>query len=204
MQQARVVADFVDRLLAVDSSAHVIFLGDFNDFQFSPTLTTLRRDLVNLTDQLPPSERYSYNFEGNSQALDHILISPALARGADYDIVHVSSEFAGAASDHDPVVAKLQMLAVEEEPSIVAFPNPFRGSTRIAYTLATPASVSVTVYDVAGRPVRTVKAQHEPSGDHDAMWDGLNDRRRPAPAGVYFIRVLASGVAETARVVRIP
>lgn len=203
-QQARVVADFVDRLLAVDNSAQVVVLGDFNDFQFSQAMTTLRGDLSNLTDLLPPSERYTYNFEGNSQALDHILISPALARGADYDIVHVSSEFAGAASDHDPVVARLQIMSAEEEPAIVAFPNPFRAATRIAYKLERAASVSVVVYDVAGRPVRKVHERHEPSGDHDVMWDGLNDRRRPAPAGVYFVRVLASGVAETARVVRIP
>ncbi len=204
IQQASVTAAFVDRLLALDRSAAVVVLGDFNDFQFSPTLTRLRRDLVNLTDLLPPSERYSYNFEGNSQALDHILVSAALARGAGYDIVHVSSEFTGAASDHDPVVARLQIVSVEEEPAIVAFPNPFRAATRIAYKLERAASVSVVVYDVAGRPVRKVQERHEPSGDHDVMWDGLNDRRRPAPAGVYFVRVLASGVAETARVVRIP
>ena len=204
VQQARVVADFVDGLLAIDGSAAVMVLGDLNDFQFAPTLETLERHLVNLTDRLPASERYTYNFEGNSQALDHILVSSELARGAQYDAVHVSSEFAGAASDHDPVVAQLQMVAIEEEPTILAFPNPFRGSTRIAYTLETAASVSVTVYDVTGRPVRTVKAQHEPSGDHDATWDGLNDRRHPAPAGVYFVRVLASGVSETTRVVRIP
>ena len=204
IQQASVTAAFVDRLLALDSSAAVVVLGDFNDFQFSQALTTLCSDLTNLTDLLPPSERYTYNFEGNSQALDHMLISPALARGADYDIVHVSSEFAGAASDHDPVVARLQIMPVEEEPAIVAFPNPFRAATRIAYKLERAASVSVVVYDVAGRPVRKVHERHEASGDHDVMWDGLNDRRRPAPAGVYFIRVLASGAAETARVVRIP
>jgi predicted extracellular nuclease len=52
-------------------------------------------------------------FEGNSQVLDHILISRALAnspgrrRGYEYDIVHTNSEFADQASDHEPQVVRL-------------------------------------------------------------------------------------------------
>ena len=43
---------------------------------------------------LPPNERYSYVFDGNSQALDHILVSPALLLPLpEYDSVHVNSEF---------------------------------------------------------------------------------------------------------------
>jgi predicted extracellular nuclease len=51
------------------------------------------------------AERYSYVYEGNSQVLDHILVSPALRR-ADYDVVHVNAEFAQQASDHDPQIVR--------------------------------------------------------------------------------------------------
>lgn len=47
-------------------------------------------------------------FEGNSQPLDHILVSRALERGAVYDSVHVISEFVDQLSDHDPQVARLR------------------------------------------------------------------------------------------------
>ena len=54
-------------------------MGDFNDFDFSETLRIVRSGgLVNLMDTLPASERYSYVFDGNSQVLDQILVSPRL------------------------------------------------------------------------------------------------------------------------------
>ena len=204
-QQAQTVADFVASVLALDRSARVVVLGDFNDFQFSPALTVMSRDLTNLTDLLPAPERYTYNFEGNSQALDHILVSAALARDAQYDAVHVSSEFVDAASDHDPVVARLSFVPeADDEPAVVAYPNPFRSITRVAFTVERAGPVAVAVFDVAGRLVRRLEERHEPPGEYDVTWDGLTERDRPAPAGVYFIRVLAAGVVESARVVRIP
>ncbi|MGL4603075.1 MAG: hypothetical protein ACRCU9_02925, partial [Iodobacter sp.] len=52
---------------------------------------------------------YTYVFEGNSQVLDHILVSPVLAGRAEYDVVHVNSEFADQASDHEPEVVRLTL-----------------------------------------------------------------------------------------------
>jgi uncharacterized protein len=50
-------------------------------------------------------------FDGNSQSLDHILISwPLLLALSAYDIVHVNAEFADQVSDHDPQVVRLTLL----------------------------------------------------------------------------------------------
>src|SRR5262249_11331159 len=62
--------------------------------------------LNDLVETLPPEERYTYVFEGNSQVLDHILASNGLMPGVEYDVVHVNSEFAVQASDHEPEVAR--------------------------------------------------------------------------------------------------
>ena len=60
--------------------------------------------LHDLIDTLPLNERYSYVFEGNSQALDHILVSgPLFAQPLAYDIVHVNAEFADQAVRPRPV-----------------------------------------------------------------------------------------------------
>jgi predicted extracellular nuclease len=108
-RQARAVRDFVRSLLRADGRARVAVLGDFNDFDFSRTLAIVRgAGLVNLIGRLPLAQRYSYVFEGNSQVLDQILVSRALAPGAAYDSVHVNAEFADQASDHDPQVARLR------------------------------------------------------------------------------------------------
>jgi hypothetical protein len=112
-QQATVVAGFVEDLLAADPDADVIVMGDLNDFEFSETLDILEGGgLVNLMETLPPWERYSYVFDGNSQTLDQILVTETLMQSRpDYDSVHVNAEFHDQASDHDPQVARLKVQA---------------------------------------------------------------------------------------------
>ncbi len=108
VQQATVVKDYVQGLLATDPEAKVLVLGDLNDFEFSTPLTILESaGLTSLIETLPANQRYTYNFEGNAQALDHIMASSSLSsllRG--YDVVHINSEFGTQVSDHDPVVAQ--------------------------------------------------------------------------------------------------
>ncbi len=125
-EQAQAVNNFVDDTLANDADANIVVLGDFNEFEFVSSLdilagTTVSTNggqdtaagdgtvLTNLTNNIPEDERYSFNFQGNSQQLDHILVSDSLVENAEVDIVHVNSEFAATssrASDHDPVVAR--------------------------------------------------------------------------------------------------
>ena len=132
-EQAQVVRTFVDQLMAADDDARVVVLGDLNDFEFSQTADILvgsgRTALLDLPRTLAPQERYTYVYEGNSQVLDHILLSPELAgseshggghaygydlgehRGHrarfDYDVVHTNSEFHDQDSDHEPQVVRL-------------------------------------------------------------------------------------------------
>ena len=110
--QAQVVNDFVDRILAAGAQANVIVLGDINDFEFSDTVEILEGGVLTaLMKTLPQAERYSYDFEGNSQVLDQILVSDNLVQNfaIDYDPVHVNAEFADQVSDHDPQVARLDL-----------------------------------------------------------------------------------------------
>ncbi|MFI9381087.1 lamin tail domain-containing protein [Kutzneria sp. NPDC052558] len=108
-QQTAALRAFVDQILAVNKKANIVIPGDFNDMQFSPTVATLTaggtlRDLVN---ELPADQRYSYVYQGNSEVLDHLLVSTA-PRGVEYDVVHVNAEFADQASDHDPQVVRFR------------------------------------------------------------------------------------------------
>lgn len=108
--QAVQIAAWVDGIVDADADANVVVAGDFNDFDFAQPLQIVGASgggLVNLLATLPVRERYTYIFEGNSQALDHVLVSRRLAASAELDIVHVNAEFAERASDHDPVLVRL-------------------------------------------------------------------------------------------------
>ncbi|PWU47282.1 nuclease [Micromonospora globispora] len=109
-QQATIVNSFVDSIRAVDPNAAIVVLGDINDYDFSRTADLLvgSGELVDLPRTLPVAERYTYVYEGNSQVLDHILLSSWLAaQPYVYDVVHVNSEFPTQVSDHEPQVVRL-------------------------------------------------------------------------------------------------
>ncbi len=112
LQQAQVEAAFVSQLLAADPLANIVVLGDLNDFEFSAPVGLLKAAGLNaLIETLPQEERYSYVFEGNSQTLDHIMVSGNLFsnRPFGYDVVHINAEFAAQISDHDPQIVRLTL-----------------------------------------------------------------------------------------------
>jgi predicted extracellular nuclease len=110
--QATLVRGFTDQVLAIDPNASVVILGDINDYDFSQTANILvgsgSTALTDLPRTLPVAERYTYDFQGNSEVLDHILLSGALVSGGyAYDVVHTNSEYPDQASDHEPQVTRL-------------------------------------------------------------------------------------------------
>jgi hypothetical protein len=68
-------------------------------------------------------------------------------------------------------------------------PNPFRGTTTIAYSIPAATRAVVRIYDVAGRSVRTLFSGELAAGPGSVTWDGTDDRRHPVPAGVYWSRI---------------
>ncbi len=78
-------------------------------------------------------------------------------------------------------------------------PNPFNSTTAITYDLHSPASVSLSIYDVSGRLVYTLKyGVQEETGGHTVSWHGRTTLGRDAPSGSYFCR-LKAGTYETTR-----
>ncbi|MCY4603772.1 MAG: endonuclease/exonuclease/phosphatase family protein, partial [Gemmatimonadetes bacterium] len=120
LAQAAFVHDLVADLLAADPNANIVVLGDLNESSFSlapvqpplgdvlQTLAGTPPILFNLGDAVDGDSAYSYNFQGISQQLDHLLVSAALlALQPEFDYVHVNTEFPNQASDHDPILARL-------------------------------------------------------------------------------------------------
>jgi predicted extracellular nuclease len=107
--QGSLVNSFVKQIFAVQANARVVVLGDINDYEFSATMSALLSGtgMTDLIGTLPAGERYSYVYDGNSQVLDHIVTSSSFTSPG-YDVVHVNSEFANRASDHDPQVVRLK------------------------------------------------------------------------------------------------
>ena len=128
--QAQVVRDRVESILDADPDALVLVTGDLNDFPFSEPgegadnpVAILEGvgggpQLTNLISLEKAAERFSFVFDGNSQVIDHTLVSPALLdRVVGADFLHFDASFPASvaddpattirAADHDPLEARL-------------------------------------------------------------------------------------------------
>lgn len=117
---ANIVYDFIEDIKTKNPDANVVSLGDFNDYQFSESLKIHEGSLMtNMINKVETQDRYTYVYQGNSQVLDHILVSNNLADQTNVDILHINADFtemAGRASDHDPVLVQVDLTDENEKP----------------------------------------------------------------------------------------
>jgi hypothetical protein len=66
------------------------------------------------------------------------------------------------------------------------YPNPFNPSTEISYALPKDATVSLKIYNVSGRLVKTLLSEHQTAGHYRIVWDGSTNAGTKAASGVYF------------------
>lgn len=121
---AQIVYNFVEDIKTKNSKANIVSLGDFNDYQFTDALKIHEGQfMTNMINKVDPADRYTYLFQGNSQVLDHILVSNNLVDNTEVDILHINADFtdmAGRASDHDPVMVQIDLHAGDVEETLKA------------------------------------------------------------------------------------
>lgn len=156
MKIARVLNGFVKQIHAADPKANVVVLGDLNDFPFSNPVKALTDGaLTNMVEKLSPGRQYTYVYQGNSQVLDQILVSPHLEKSTKVDIVHINAGFTegeGRVSDHDPVLVQIHLqdqgehetTAQEVADGITGLAQPAAGATRLRLP-EVPAGFTVAI-----------------------------------------------------------
>ena len=130
----------------------------------------------------------------NENAADFSLqaTSPAIDKGVD-----VGLSFAGAAPDLGAF--EFGLTTGVENPGIQPeqfslhqnYPNPFNPETTIVYNLISAAKITIEVYDILGRKVRTLVNEAKETGAYTVSWNGKNDLGRSVASGVYFYKLEA-------------
>lgn len=107
---AKIIHGFVQEILSKDENKNIVVLGDFNEFYAANPMKVLKGNiLTNLIETLPFNKRYSYNFQGNAQATDHILISKNLKNhNPEIEILPINTDYMGQYSDHNPVISRYE------------------------------------------------------------------------------------------------
>ncbi len=73
------------------------------------------------------------------------------------------------------------------------YPNPANSGVQVCYRLDTRSPVTITVYNVLGKRVRTLAEQVQEAGEHRVYWDGVSDKSFPVSTGVYFVSLSMDG-----------
>jgi len=95
-------------------------------------------------------------------------------------------------------VPKSEDVISEEFRLFPAFPNPFNSTTTITYALPALSPVSLKLYDLSGREVRTLVEGNQRSGIHHVVLNASN-----MPSGLYFVRLEAKDCVFAKRIMLI-
>ena len=101
--------------------------------------------------------------------------------------------------DEDARAAQTGRLA-SDKGSVRVSPNPSRDGTRLEYATRSDAKVTLGVYDLAGRQVRSLVNGFQPAGDYSVRWDGRDASGARVKPGVYFVRGSIGSTAIGSRV----
>ena len=111
-------------------------------------------------------------------------------------------------SEYSEVISvTLQWLDVDGEqlPTVYAlhqnYPNPFNPTTQIKYDLPEDAMVSITIYDIMGRSIRSLVKSQQTAGYRSIQWNATNNLGEPVSAGMYIYTIQAGEFSQTRKMI---
>jgi hypothetical protein len=104
------------------------------------------------------------------------------------------SHLAGRNAANQPVPVNGQVppgtnAAVTATDLLPVIPNPSRGTAYIEYTLSVPTAVTLDVYSVDGRRVKSLAFGNQDVGRYHLVWNGTDEHGSPVRSGLYFVRL---------------
>ena len=81
------------------------------------------------------------------------------------------------------------------------YPNPFNPITTLRYDLPENSLVTITIYDMPGRQVKTLINQTQDAGYKSVIWNATNNYGKPVSAGIYLYQIQAGEYISTKKMV---
>ncbi len=137
--------------------------------------------------------------------------SPEIAKGTGNQMLVVYSGWTDSINGHPVNTMRiwgkfLQFTGIEEKhnPDLMKlsiYPNPFTTFTTIRYSISTRGGVSMKIYDLSGRVVKTLVNGEQEQGYYTIRWDGTDNRGERLSSGIYFIKFNAGKLNQTKKVI---
>jgi hypothetical protein len=82
-----------------------------------------------------------------------------------------------------------------------AYPNPFSQTANLSFSVKTPQQLAVSIYNTKGQLVRSIGSEQYTAGEHNLVWNGLDERGNQAANGVYYFKVNTGNSSAVKKVV---
>jgi hypothetical protein len=165
-------ANWLPLLDGYDSREYASWESAYNS-SGAGTSALLEHRVINLLDTFSPSDHVLVRFR---------LYADGFVNGWGWVIENLTIQLGPTAAD--PIASP--RFALEQN-----HPNPFNPKTTIQYQLPHSGDVSLHVYDVRGRLVRTLVEGFQPAGRLAVDWDGTDARGARVASGTYVYRLQA-------------
>ena len=97
--------------------------------------------------------------------------------------------------------AKIETILPERFTLYQNYPNPFNPVTALRYDLPKNSLVTIIIYDMLGREVKTLINRTKDAGHRSVIWDATNDYGKPVSAGIYLYQIQAGEYISTKKMV---
>ncbi len=180
-----------------NSRTHAVMRAQVQDGYFAAATADLAyRSVVRVGDTLAVTVSHASG-EIASETFRFTVTSDSLANA----VLHVTLD--GIGTRYLSLLAGLIPLPKQSQ-LLQNYPNPFNPETWIPYHLSEAGPVSLSIYDTAGRLVRTLSLGYQAAGFYHgharaAYWDGRNALGEPVASGVYFYQLVTSSFHQTRR-----
>jgi hypothetical protein len=81
------------------------------------------------------------------------------------------------------------------------YPNPFNPATNLSYQLAKDDFVTIVIYDIKGKKIKTLVEGYQTSGEYQIHWEGTKDDQSKAASGIYFFRMISGNYNSTRKAI---
>ena len=146
----------------------------------------------------------------HQSVFDEIYAAEAMLGGIEWD-VNVTDGIEEVMSDNGALTlgvnASAAVLSINGEllPEVFAlhqnYPNPFNPVTTLRYDLPENGLVTIIIYDMLGKEVKTLINQSQNAGYRTVIWNATNDYGKPVSAGIYLYQIQAGEYNSTKKMV---
>jgi len=164
---------------------------DLEDFSLDTNITSI--DMLNymeIVDEMSENNITSATIEWTVDVTDGI--DTVTANNAPFTLIVDGSN-------------ALSALAEKLIPEVFAlhqnYPNPFNPTTQIKYDLPEDALVSINIYDLMGRSIKSLVNSNQSAGYRSIQWNATNNLGEPVSAGMYIYMIQAGEFRQTKKMV---